>query len=138
MYEDLVKDLRNCCGTDTLTCDCDICSFKGLVKEGDYTECADALGIAAADAIENMNRVIYRQKDMINGFAYTPIDYRWWSVKEKLPDCMHNVLVTDGKDIGIGWIFGLNKTRDPMWAAPFADIEGRDVLYWMPLPKLPS
>ena len=138
MYEALIRDLRNCCGIDTLTCDCDNCGFKELAKEGDYTECADALGVAAADAIENMNKVIARQKDMINGFAYIPLDYQWFPVKKKLPDPMHNVLVTDGKDIGIGWIFSLHSNGEVSWAAPFADIDGRDVTHWMPLPKLPK
>jgi len=120
MYEDLVKDLRD-------------------PKVGDGTQYTKIyMRREAADAIENLQKIIDRQKDIINSFAYIPLDYRWWSVKEKLPDCMHNVLVTDGKDIGIGWIFGLGSNGNVSWAAPFADIDGRDVTHWMPLPALPD
>jgi len=51
----LITSLRGCFGTDTITCDCENCMYKDLAKEMDYTECVDALGLAAADALEELD-----------------------------------------------------------------------------------
>lgn len=54
--EELIRDLRECFGIDSGFCDCDKCSFRELSKESDYSACVDALGVAAADALEKSER----------------------------------------------------------------------------------
>lgn len=58
-YKELAKCLRMCCSTDdNLECDCDHCLFRDKIIDGgswaDYTECVSAMGLAAADAIDEL------------------------------------------------------------------------------------
>jgi len=53
-YEDIIKDLRNCFGTDSMFCDCDSCRYNGLVDDHDYSKCVETLGVDAANAIEEL------------------------------------------------------------------------------------
>ena len=58
-YKELSKCLRMCCSTDgNLECDCDHCLFRDKIIDGgswaDYTECVSAMGLAAADAIDEL------------------------------------------------------------------------------------
>ena len=66
-YTELIRCLRDCCGFPTetdYTCDSDNCLMKDKIVEHtdedgepyftDYTECESALGLAAADAIEEL------------------------------------------------------------------------------------
>ena len=52
-YTGIVSSLRECCGEGI--CDCSTCAFEPLSKDGDYTECVDALMLKAADAIEKLS-----------------------------------------------------------------------------------
>lgn len=66
-YKELVRCIRDCFGMETeedYTCDCDNCLMKDKIEEHtdedgepyytDYTGCESALGLAAADAIEEL------------------------------------------------------------------------------------
>lgn len=110
MYEDLIKDLRNCFGTDTMFCDCDSCHYKGLVDDHDYSKCVETLGVEAADAIERLQKP------------------QWIPVTERLPYAYNKVLTYERirgvqvnfcDDDGEWWI-------------------GSKVTHWMPLPEPPK
>lgn len=121
MYEQLLKDMHNCFGNDSNVCDCDSCSYNWLSNDGDYTMCVDMLSMDATTAIEQLLQRL-----------------RWIPLTEKTPDLMHSVLVTDGKDVGVGWMFENKITGDAHWATPLADMEGDDVTHWMELPDPPK
>lgn len=68
-FSELVRCIRDCFGMETeedYTCDCDNCLMKDKIEEHtdedgepyytDYTGCESALGLAAADAIEELLR----------------------------------------------------------------------------------
>lgn len=62
-YNELVKSLRMCCGTDNqIECDCANCLFKDKIIDGgswaDFTECVNAMGLAAAAAIEELQATL--------------------------------------------------------------------------------
>lgn len=69
MYDELKESLRECCGTNSYICNCENCIMKDKRKDGDYTECVDALGLAAADAIEKLNEVIKHQAEILHRYG---------------------------------------------------------------------
>lgn len=74
----------------------------------------------------------------------------WISVKDRLPEIVKLVLVTDGKATFYGWLMqGTTRTADgeyvKMWVVPFRQfedawyIENRSpIAHWMPLPEPPK
>lgn len=56
MYEELVKSIHCCFGFDSMQADCENCMMKDKREEHNYVGCCDALGLAAADAIEELQK----------------------------------------------------------------------------------
>ena len=64
---------------------------------------------------------------------------RWIPVAERLPEDSHDVfVVTDGLDVGTGYMYQPNGEDRRVWATPFADIEPEHITHWMPLPHPPQ
>lgn len=116
MYEDLIKDLRNCFGTDSMFCDCDSCHYKGLVDDHDYSKCVETLGVEAADAIERLQKP------------------QWIPVTERLPEFDTEVLVYAYNHNIWVWEYHGNA-----WEAEDGFYHEVDVVtHWMPLPEPPK
>lgn len=77
-YSELVRCLRDCFEEpteDDYTCDCDNCLMREKIEEHtyddgepfftDYTKCASALAVAAADAIESLMRKLNLRDSML-------------------------------------------------------------------------
>ena len=76
---------------------------------------------------------------------------KWISVKEKLPELRQNVLVSDGKGSGEGWLDRYD-WHDPnredvvyispwpmdFWCIPGCKVDEDHVTHWMPLPEPPN
>ena len=87
----------------------------------------------AADAIEELSKP------------------RWISVEERLPELCQNVLVSDGKWSGEGWldrydwhdpnredvVYTSPKPMD-FWCMPGCKVDEDHVTHWMPLPEPPK
>jgi len=120
MYEDLIKDLRNCFGTDSMFCDCDSCHYKGLVDDHDYSKCVETLGVEAADAIERLQKP------------------QWIPVTERLPECEWGAEVGNIEWISCGMVFAGcfgrgGKYRDAYfrtWTDGTEGIDAKDADYW--------
>lgn len=70
---------------------------------------------------------------------------KWISIFDSLPGVCERVLVTDGKEILIGYIGGSGVGGGPAHPAKgwlFITVKGItndfDISYWMPLPDLPK
>ena len=137
MYEDLVKQLRNCT-SDTVE-DCAGCPYQGGFK-GTY--CMNGLISEAADAIEKLiedkaalNRTIANLLEQLKDLG-KPI---WIPVTERLPaatlgDVSERVLVTDGEYVAIVEWFNFGECGSFWGYTGF----GKDVTHWMPLPQPPT
>lgn len=128
MKEELINVLRNNADHYAFTGD------NGLVH----------LLTNAADAIEQLSADLERLKDYeafwkeeaeeaLRRFqlaiAHKP---RWISVEERLPEIRKAVLITDGIDVGTGWM------NQGWWNTWFTDIRRDEVTHWMPLPEPPE
>jgi len=121
MYDELVKRLR-----EQVKCN------KKLYPQGALFE--TLLLDLAADAIEELMR-------RCEQFQYMPPP-AWIPVTERLPDSGVCVLVTDGLEVGEGWITEIINTKGhfSLWCCPTADIDvdRRPITHWMPMPKTPK
>lgn len=114
MYDELVKSLRCCFGLEEpAVTDCENCMMKNKREEYNYEGCCDALGVAAADAIEELAtnydaatdimkhqteyiEELERERDSANEAAtalYGALP-KWIPVTERLPE----------KELEIYWI----------------------------------
>ena len=127
MYDELVKRLREA-DEKSMCGECGLNLHTGATKKG-------VLFAEAADAIEKLSNA-----GSIYGKAWT-LGYdagrdenrpRWIPVSERLPEIRKVVLITDGIDVGTGW---MNQGR---WNTSFADIQRDAVTHWMPLPQPPK
>ena len=83
----------------------------------------------AADAIENMSEAYDKlSRHMDDLVALMP---RWIPVTEALPEIRKVVFITDGIDVGIGWM------NQGWWNTSFTNIRDA-VTHWMPLPEPPK
>lgn len=118
MYDELVKRLRS---VTTLPV------MNALCQE-------------AADAIERLQyfSVFWQEAAKM---AHEN-ELKWIPVTERLPDSGVCVLVTDGLEVGEGWITEIINTKGHFsrWCAPTADIDidRRPITHWMPLPEPPK
>lgn len=143
MYDDLVATLRRQC----IEMDCGNCNT--CVKR------------KAADAIEELvgfvqeaerDRDEYRERLDKTADAIEKLSKpRWISVKERLPELCQNVLVSDGKGSGEGWldrydwhdpnredvVYTSPQPRD-FWCIPGCKVDEDHVTHWMPLPEPPK
>lgn len=134
MYDELVKRLRNrrICIQQSGSLD----DFP-LLKE-------------AADAIEELSAYKKIALDEHNRAAKKAWEHHWISVKERLPELRQNVLVSDGKGSGEGWldrydwhdpnredvVYTSPQPRD-FWCIPGCEVDEEHVTHWMPLPQPP-
>ena len=115
MYDELVKSLRVC--------------GKAL-EDAVYPDWDVSLYTRAADAIESMSEAYDKlSRHMDDLAALMP---RWIPVSERLPEIRKVVLITDGVDVGTGWV------NQEWWNTSFADIQRDAVTHWMPLPQGPE
>ena len=69
MYDELVKSIHCCFGFDSIQTDCENCMMKDKREEHDYVGCCDALGLAAADAIEELSKVVKHQAEILHRYG---------------------------------------------------------------------
>lgn len=137
MYDELVKRLWECasgecfnCSQSTETTNASVCS-KELMKQ-------------AADAIEELSLTAESYKRSMEAWAdeAANVQPRWIPVTERLPDSGVCVLVTDGLEVGEGWITEITNTKGyfSRWCCPTADIDvdWHPITHWMPLPTPPT
>lgn len=124
MYEDLIKDLRDPkCGDGT-----------------QYTKIH--MRREAADAIENLLKIIQRQKDSINCLAYDmSFTQRWIPVTERLPETNGEYLVKVGAPHKPIRIYEYKPTdlgdrNENLWIGNGGYCFNWFVEYWMPLPSV--
>ena len=85
----------------------------------------------AADAIEELTSENESLAKSVSE-ASEILRRRWIPVTERLPEVRQVVLITDGIDVGTGWM------NQGWWNTSFADIQRDDVTHWMPLPEPPK
>ena len=135
-YIELVRCIRDCFGPEIEpgdTCDCDNCLMTdkkveytdedGNLLWGNYTECESDLGLAAADAIEELSRELNKR--------------RWIPVMERLPEYDQVVLVFGGKSVYTAY-YGENKYGGVTWHKLNSKNHNCNPTYWMPLPDAPN
>ena len=92
----------------------------------------------AIDAIENLEKdnALY-EIQLDRALIEFP---EWIPVKYKLPKFDEVVQITDGIEVGHGFLEGINSTAGTvlMWHSPFCDIDEEHVTHWMPLPTPPK
>ncbi len=138
MYDELVKRLRNrrICIQQSGSLD----DFP-LLQE-------------AAHVIEKLSKTLADHDEMLHAYRHvcnglSPDEVqkrisqpRWISVEERLPDSGTCVLVTDGLEVGEGWITEIINTKGHFsrWCCPTTDIDvdWRPITHWMPLPEPPK
>lgn len=72
----------------------------------------------AADAIEELSKRVPK----------------WIPVTERLPLLTTPVLVTDGIEVDIAWMYGV----PPRWITNYTAIDEDKLTHWMPLPQTPK
>ena len=102
MYDELVKRLRDAAKMSE--------ALAVLLPHSEGSATAKLFN-EAADAIEKLSKP------------------RWIPVTERLPEIRQVVLITDGIDVGTGWM------NRGWWNTSFADIQRDAVTHWMPLPS---
>ena len=88
----------------------------------------------AADAIEELSKRVDESipKDDAEIIIAEVAKPHWIPVTERLPEIREVVLITDGVDVGTGWV------NQGWWNTSFADIQRDAVTHWMPLPQPPK
>ena len=92
----------------------------------------------AIDAIENLEKdnALY-EIQLDRALIEFP---EWIPVKYKLPKFDEVVQITDGIEVGHGYLECINSTIGNvfMWHSPFCDIDEEHITHWMPLPPPPK
>ena len=144
MYDELIKALYE--GAEFLEC-----STPGI-KNSFAKMCHNA-----ADAIEELSKVVKHQAEILHRYGgetgirqsaemndsllrLLQAQPRWIPVTERLPDYDEVVQITDGIDVGHGYLEGVNTTVGIalLWHSPFCDIDEEHITHWMPLPEPPK
>lgn len=126
MYDELIKRLR-----------------ETSVDFGE-SDHVSVMMIEAADAIEELveerDMYIKAMADEHNRAARLAWEHRWIPVTERLPDYGEVVQITDGIEVGHGYLEGVNTTVGIalLWHSPFCDIDEEHITHWMPLPEPPK
>lgn len=141
MYEELIKDLRNCFGTDTMFCDCDSCHYKGLVDDHDYSKCVETLGVEAADAIENLCSELHKRTVELEDATWRNIP-KWIPVSERLPENTRKIIDDFSDDVlgydGLRYFKAYYNFTHGCWIDGNEEQECSTITHWMPLPEPPK
>lgn len=131
MYDELVKSIHCCFGFDSMQTDCENCMMKDKREEHNYVGCCDALGLAAADAIEELQGKHFMMKKTAEWLAEkVPA---WVSVADRLPSAHELVLVYNpGYLMTTGFLY-----EDGRWRVRSVDYPDTPT-HWMPLPEPPK
>lgn len=109
MYDNFIKRLRE---------------VEEMLKMAQFKEAATLIE-QSADAIEELSVIVRAQKAVLDKFP------RWISVTERLPEVKEIVQITDGINVGHGYL-------DGTWYSPFCDIDVEHISHWMLLPEPPK
>lgn len=134
MYDELIKSIHCCFGfEEPAVTDCENCMMKDKREEHNYVGCCDALGLAAADAIEELQA----DKAALNGTVTNLLEQikalgkpRWIPVNERLPEPETDVLSFRiyGSFSQMSEVTMNDMKKNGEWC-----YEG--VTHWMPLPS---
>lgn len=61
---------------------------------------------------------------------------KWISIKNKLPKDFRDVLITDGKQVGVGYRY--LRPPETKWTDYIGLTDEENITHWMPLPKSPK
>ena len=86
----------------------------------------------AADTIEELQAQLMFSNDAAKAIAEKVP--KWIPVTERLPLLMTPVLITDGIEVDIAWMFGV----PARWAAQYTNMDGDSITHWMELPQTPK
>lgn len=142
MYDELIKSIHCCFGFDSMQTDCENCMMKDKREEHNYVGCCDALGLAAADAIEELQKVVEKEQAFAKCWEEMATDCKerfqelldaypkWIPVTERLPkETQRCIVVSKCGEIG----FAISTGDDFMLPYYF----GKPT-HWMPLPEPPK
>lgn len=92
----------------------------------------------AADAIEELQAQLMFARDAAQEIAEKVP--KWIPVSERLPQINEIVQITDGYDVGHGYLIAVRIMQDSgvAWYSPFCDIDCSHITHWMPLPQKPT
>ena len=129
--DELVKRLWECasgecfnCSQYTPTTNASVCQKELMKQAADVIEelqAAEKKYLANISALETENQHLKRERE-------------WMPVTEALPCLTTPVLVTDGIEVDIAWMYGV----PPRWITSFTAIDEDKLTHWMPLPKTPQ
>lgn len=165
MYDELIKSIHCCFGDDSIQTDCENCMMKDKREEHNYVGCCDALGLAAADAIEELSKEVDKWKAKYAECFHHSMELfeenqnlqdvfrplhepRWIPVTEALPECDLGAEVGNIEWISCGMVhagcFGRGgKYRDAYfrtWTDAGEGMDAKDADYWraVTLPEPPK
>lgn len=131
MYDELVKRIWECASGECFNCsqykptaNASVCQ-KELIKQAadaiEELQAAEKKYLANISALETENQHLKHERD-------------WIPVTERLPCLTTPVLVTDGIEVDIAWMYGV----PPRWITSYTAIDEDKLTHWMPLPKTPQ
>ena len=126
-----------------------IMNYKGLISRISYhIQKANFMGLKEYESTKLLNEAIDAIKNLEKDNALYEIQLdraliefpEWIPVKYKLPKFDEVVQITDGIEVGHGFLEGINSTAGTvlMWHSPFCDIDEEHITHWMPLPQPPK
>lgn len=149
MYDELVKSIHCCFGFDSMQTDCENCMMKDKREEHNYVGCCDALGLAAADAIEELQKVVEKEQAFAKCWEEMATDCKerfqklldaypkWIPVTKRLPESGTRALVMRFDDVTNTPFYDLLWfDNGEWWNRHFTGDYA--VTHWMPLPKPPT
>ena len=124
-------------------------NYKGLISRISYhIQKANFMGLKEYESTKLLNEAIDAIKNLEKDNALYEIQLdraliefpEWIPVKYKLPKFDEVVQITDGIEVGHGFLEGINSTAGTvlMWHSPFCDIDEEHITHWMPLPQPPK
>ena len=126
-----------------------IMNYKGLISRISYhIQKANFMGLKEYESTKLLNEAIDAIKNLEKDNALYEIQLdraliefpEWIPVKYKLPKFDEVVQITDGIEVGHGFLERINSTAGTvlMWHSPFCDIDEEHITHWMPLPQPPK
>ena len=120
MYEEMIRQLRSEC---TLP-------YESLRLMRQAAGAIESLSSQLEDA-----NIRARSSQLMLSEAMLKVP-KWISVDESLPKPGEVVQITDGKEVGHGYLAkGLKYSG---WMSPFCDLDEDGITHWMPLPDVPK